>query len=794
MIQFFVNLLFFDTSRSRHIAGLRFLHLATALDRFLFLLAGGAGMALVIWFYRREPSFVTPKRKAFLASLRIGAMLLLLFMASGAVAMMTRVSRHKGVLAVLVDRSASMGIVPRPASARQTALEQKILGRVAARDLSRTALLQGAFANPKQNVAPKLAKTYHVKLYAFGQSSHITPLPRSAKTARENWLANLKAPTQTATQLGAAIAAAARRQRGRRLAGIVVFTDGGWNRGQNPITAAKAAHVPVYAVGVGLPASRDVSIPFVSCNPILFKHDTFPLLVRIKNRGYAGQPATLTVSSVNSHGRREVIKRQTIVLGPNGESTRVVRLMADHAGLFTYQAALAPMPGEVDTANNHNERANVRVINKKMRVLLVDSAPDWNFRYIHSVMQANRRRIAGTVYLRYGSEAGRGMAMITHFPSSARQINDYDAIILGDISPRMLDAAQYRLLENWIKTGGGLMVVAGPNYMPRRCNAALRTLLPVIPGRLPQETLRHDLRQTIAHGFRPRRTAAGRAFAPLSFSPDPARNAMDWARVQKIFWDYPVRRLKPAAQSLLVNPRRRAGGHAMPVLATQRYGEGKVMFFATDESWRWRTRPGPRAFDRVWAQLISNLAMTHLLGNAGRTSLEIDKNTTRVGRRVHLLGRVLTAGYSPLAAPAVIVRVRHALQQSTVTLRADRQTQGVFHGTFVPRAPGRYRLHLPGVSAGSRGSTVILRVKQQNLEMAHPRMRVGLLKQVAHASGGAYVPLWHLRRLPALLKSRQRTRAIRKADRTLWNAPLVVVLLALCLGVEWFFRKRFDLL
>lgn len=796
MLQFLVNILFFHWTASGPVTSIQFPHLASELDRFLFLLAGAAGIGLVIWFYRREPSFVSPKRKIFLATCRIVSVLLLLYVATGAFVIVSNVVHHRGILAVLVDSSASMNIVDTPATTGQRAIERKILGHSGGKGVSRTALLRGAFANPKLTIAPVLDKRFRVKAYTFGQSANITPLSISSKNPTAGWMANLPQANQNATQLGAAITAAARRQRGRRLVGIAVFTDGGWNRGENPIIAARSAHVPIYTISVGLPSGPDISIPFVSCNSIVFKNDSFPLLIRIKNRGYAGASTVLTVTQINSQGHREVIKRRTINLGENGESTRIVHIVADHAGLFTYEAALAPMPGEANTVNNHYDRRNVRVIDKKMRVLLVDNTPGWNFRYIRKVMSDDRRRMTPSVYLRYGELTGLGTKSVRRFPSTTKQINQYDAIILGDINPDMIDNRQYQLLEKWIRTsGGGLMVIAGQEYMPNDfLDTPLATLLPVIPGHRAGLTLNEALHQTISHGFRLHRTEAGKALASLQFATDPATNAMDWARSEKMYFCYPVRRLKPAATALLVNPDQNAGSGAMPVLATQQYGEGKVMFFGTNESWRWRTRPGPKAFGRLWSGLISDLGMTHLLGNASRTHLELDRNVARVGGHVNVLGRVLTAGYSPLNAPSVTVQVRHELQTSNLILQADPQTPGLFHGTFVPRMAGSYRLHLAGTAADSRGSTVVLRVKKENLELAHPRVRVGLLKQIAQAGHGAYIPLEDLRQLPGLIQTHTPAPQVRQIHRTIWNAPLVIVLLALFLGIEWFFRKRFDLL
>jgi hypothetical protein len=73
-------------------------------------------------------------------------------------------------------------------------------------------------------------------------------------------------------------------------------------------------------------------------------------------------------------------------------------------------------------------------------------------------------------------------------------------------------------------------------------------------------------------------------------------------------------------------------------------------------------------------------------------------------------------------------------------------------------------------------------------------MRVELLQQLAAATNGSFVVLGDLGKLMTQLKEQKHVLEPRREERTLWNAPGVIVLFALLFGLEWFLRKRSDLL
>ena len=66
-------------------------------------------------------------------------------------------------------------------------------------------------------------------------------------------------------------------------------------------------------------------------------------------------------------------------------------------------------------------------------------------------------------------------------PQNAEEWLKFDVIVLSDVGPNLLPGSVQRILANFVeKRGGTLIVVAGPEFMPRAyLGSALADLLPV---------------------------------------------------------------------------------------------------------------------------------------------------------------------------------------------------------------------------------------------------------------------------------------------------------------------------
>lgn len=777
-------------------------NLASNLGRLLFIVAVSGLVAGIIYAYRREPDYVSTRRKRTLMALRSLGALVILFVTTGAFLEISLVGSSQGTVVLMFDCSKSMSIADRRVRDDELARAAKILdlaaGALSAADIeringtSRADMVRAAAENRNLSPFRRIGRKYKIEAFTFGESADVGPLELSPYDADGGPLAKLPPPEEPATQLGGPLREAARRLKGQYIVGLVPFTDGGWNRGEDPLIAAQDLGVPIYPVGVGLPQTRDVEIPFIFAEDVVFKGDTFPMYVRIKQRGYSGRTASLVVKRDD-----QIVKEETVTFGEGTEWTQTVEITPTRQGTFTYSAQIDPFEDEMSVENNSRTKPGVRVIDKKIQVLVVENAPRWEFRFLMSVLLADRRRLKPTFVLYQADEdlvRQRGSGFRPDFPATLEELRRYNLVILGNVSSSLFTRDELADLEKYVRhDGGALLVIAGRNLMPDSFKGtAVAALLPVEFEPQPEFRAEDERLGGTVTAFTAELTPEGKRSTVLRFAADRAENEVLWQEIAEMHWFYPAEKLKPAATALLVHPTASGREGPVPLIAHHRYGKGQVMYFGTDETWRWRYKPGAEYHRRMWGQAVMFLSMAHLLGETNRIQIETDRTEYAVGDRVEIIARILDEGYNSLAAESVTAVVeRGGLDKEDVALAAAKSQPGVFQGEFRPAIEGQYRVTIEGEEDEAEH---YFTAASPQVEFDDPGMRQQLLEEMASASGGEFLPLDELDTLVEKLETKKHKLEPRREERPLWNAPGIVILATALFGAEWFLRKRSDLL
>src|SRR5687767_13709234 len=106
----------------------------------------------------------------------------------------------------------------------------------------------------------------------------------------------------------------------------------------------------------------------------------------------------------------------------------------------------------------------------------------------------------------------------TTLPEGPYEQNEYQCIILGDVSPEQLPQADRKRLERFVaERGGTLVLVAGKNHLPLRFPPRQGADPDPLAKLLPLETARE---LSIKDGFGVTRTAAGLEHRFLEMEPD----------------------------------------------------------------------------------------------------------------------------------------------------------------------------------------------------------------------------------------------------------------------------------
>ena len=118
-------------------------------------------------------------------------------------------------------------------------------------------------------------------------------------------------------------------------------------------------------------------------------------------------------------------------------------------------------------------------------MLLIDSAPRWEFRELKTLLEREKTVELHTVLqeadLEFADQDATAQQLRGRFPVNRDQLFAYDVVIFGDVNPEYLSPAILDNLSAFVsEAGGGLIMVAGTRFNPvEYAGTPLQTLLPV---------------------------------------------------------------------------------------------------------------------------------------------------------------------------------------------------------------------------------------------------------------------------------------------------------------------------
>ena len=773
------------------------------------LLFVAAAVAFFVGIYLREGRQASRRYRLTLAAIRLFLVAIVLLM----LAQLTLVLKRTGLpyVAVVVDDTLSMTVVDH----YEPEVLEELKSRVAENqeadisasednphdngsdELSRWVLARTLLTEKNGKMLSALADDYKLRLYYLSgvRPSGLADARASGASDVAQLIDELRTtePTGEQTRLGEGVRRVIDDLRGSAPAAVVLLSDGINTEGPPLADAANLARrrgVPLFIVGLGSDRPvRDLKLSDLLVDPLVFVDDVVNFQAKLSGNGFAGKKVRLVLREENKP--RELASLE-VTIGPDGQP-QTVRLpyRPTEVGQFRYVLEVEPQDGELQAENNRQTR-EVEVRKEKIRVLLVQAYPSYEFRYLKAMLGRDETVELNTVLqdadLRY---AEQDSAALRVFPVRRDELFRYDVIILGDANPAMLSPSGMQNLADFVdqpEKGGALVLIAGPEFMPGAFrDTPLERLMPVElrSARYP------DADQPITAGFRVEPTELGLASPPMQLGDTLAETRKIWQQLPELYWLLEVPDLRPAARVLAVDPTRHGpDGRPLPVIALQYVGAGKVLFHATDETWRWRRRVGDVFFARYWVQMIRYLSRSKLSGQGDVAALTSDRVEYIQGDPVRFRVRFADERRAPEADDGVsIVLQRKGQTNRQVRLHRAATERGLFEGVLNQLPRGSYHAWVAIPAMGGKAPAVDFSVVAPPGEFEHTQTETAVMQRAAELTNGRYYTMETARRLPKDLPPGHQVPFESLPSKPLWNRwPLVLLFLGLLIG-EWLLRK-----
>lgn len=609
-----------------------------------------------------------------------------------------------------------------------------------------------------------------------------------------------------------------------RLSSIVLVSEGQHNGDEDPIELAEKAAglgIPIYTIGVGDPnPPKNLAISEIYVRNKAYPDEPFEIeaVLQTSRRDETGLPPQLNVSLLEQKvspktgklGDTRTLKTRKIEIPQSGGR---VRIDFDHVtnqpGKYVYTVAVEQLEDETQRDDNQLTSAQLEVVDEKVKVLLISGLPNWDYQQVQRLLQRDST-IELSCWLQSLDETRpqEGNLAIDRLPRSIEELGQYNVVIMIDPNPIEFDDQWMQLLQDFCKyKAGGVLFMAGPQFTSEFITLnrlqQVRDLLPVRFG--DNEFI--DTTQALASATE---NQPGKMLVVnhnldhpvMSFKADPLESQKIWDVMPGIYWSFPTLSAKATARVLIERGDQISADGNQPLLVSGRYGAGSVLYLGFQGTWRWRPL-GLQAqyFDRFWIQVVRFLVETRSLQGSRRGFLDREKSEYELGDRVTLVARILDDQFQPSTQPTFdAVLTSDDGRTETVELKLLPQQKGRYEGTFEAKRLGGYEATIKlGEAEENLIDSIAFRVVTPSAETNSYWLNKKLMSEIAQRSGGEYLALDELEKLPNLLPTKVTRAEFNSPPRPLWDASdflrwSVFLIPAVLLSIEWALRKYYKLL
>jgi hypothetical protein len=670
---------------------------------------------------------------------------------------------------------------------------------------SRWQRLESLLADNTTGLLARLAAQHRVHLTA-ATSHRADPLwepgPAAQPEAIQPPARLAAAPTNRLSDLNAPIRAGVDALPVSDRVAVVLFSDGQHNAGASPAQVAKILGnrgIPLFTVGLGAPEPPpDLAVLQVTAPQSVFIEDRVKGEVQLKDELPPGQSFTLKIEHQDRVVWAKTLiaeqqRRRSVAFDFPVKDLAQARLVTEDRDLklnsvpleLTVSAvAIAP---ERETRNN-DAPLRFQAARQRPRVLLLDGRPRWEFRYLRNLFERDEQWDVNALLAGAGGGESRPWPRGPgpgRFPADRETLFGYHLIMFGELPPGLLRPPELEWIREFVeKRGGGVIFIDGRQEpLASHLNSPLAPLLPVGWQGHPLGDAPVQLKLT----------ARGGALTPLTLVANPAENTALWSALPGPRWSAATLPL-PGTEVLLTAV---SGERSLPALVFRRFGAGRVLYAASDESWRWRYEVADRHHQRFWNQVARWIMDApypvqdkHVALDSGPIRYAPDESADIRALVRDAQGRLLTR------ARVEAQLFRGGQRVAVIPLAADEAEGGVYRGRTAPLAEGDYevRVRVEGLPESDLKARTAFRVEPEAVnELAELHCDEELLRQMAALSGGEYFREEDAGRLVERLQPLSRGKVV-ESQTLLWQSGWWFGAVLTLLAVEWVLRKRAGML
>ncbi len=806
------------------------------------LLIGGA-----IWLYRRESSICPPRIRAVLALLRVLVLLFLLLLLFKPSIYFQQVNILRPTFALLRDESLSLAQIDQYTDAAEIQKLSEATGIDAALlkngSVSRTEILNRTLHHNNDSLLTALRKKGAIQVIDFSDRLNpIALLPATLDDKNKQSTnandgdattenidgSNVSLPDLKSEGLGTDLwqALGQTLDDTKRLAGIILVSEGQHNGSEDPVEIAKRASerdVPIFVIGIGDPTpTRNLSVLQVNSPARAYLNEPFFIEAVLQASLPSDDPArtepfdvTLLQQKLDPRtgkpGDAAVIESKQVSLPEAGNRVRVqFSHSVSEQGKFVYTVRASEFDNETLTKDNESSTGTIEVVDQKIRVLLVSGLPNWDYIQLNRLLQRDST-ISVSCWLQSMDETRQqeGDEPIVQLPRTLEDLGQYNVIVLIDPNPEEFDESWIDALKEFCRIkAGGVIYMAGPHFSAEFLSmnrlSGIREILPVRFGDANEIAASQVLADATGdRGGSMQIVSFNLEHDIMKLGEENEQVQNIWSRMPGFVWNFPTLAAKPTARVLLERGDEPSFEGNQPMLVDGRFGAGTILYFGFQGSWRWR-QIGLQAqyFNSFWIQTIRYLVEHRSLQGSRRGFVDSDQIEYEMGSNILLLANLVDEQFRPSTAENIdVVITDENGRRQKVALQKVPGQEGKFELNFKANRTGSFTASFDIATEEEQAlfEPATYRVTPPKIETSATWRNEKLLRDIAEQSGGKYFSIEDMSQVAAVLPDLEKRIEFDSPPQPAWDLNrwfrgLAFLFPVALLALEWTIRKWNKLL
>lgn len=600
-------------------------------------------------------------------------------------------------------------------------------------------------------------------------------------------------PLASATDLSSAFRTISDLRKTSNSEAIILYSDGAFTAGENPIYPAQELGVPVYTVGLGDSTEpRDVAVTELFTNEIATVGAEQPVDITVHYGGV--KPGEhLTVQLLEEDQR---LDEKTIELDqPEGDEVVSFQYTPKSEGTKKLTARVSELTGEA-TDKNNLRITYVKVLRNKFHVVLFAGAPSSDVSFLRQFISENPSFELSTYIQKQGAEFYEGAP-------TREKLGQVDLVVLAGFPISSSSDESVSLIRELLMREGRSLFFIPSRQLDLTKLSELGDALPIHTN--ARSSSQAELKASL-------NLSSSATEDPLLRIPADQRGAISWDGLAPLFKTETHFESLPESRTLATSI---VQGVKMsdPLIVTRTLGTARQVALTGYGIWQWKLTTFGReeAYQSKADTSKSKLSALDLfLANSvrwlttqednKRVQIQPNRKFFQAGERIDFLGEVYDESMEPIEHADVVLQITGNSLPKAMEMSLEAVGNGRYSSTILQGLPkGDYSFKgtasLNGKELGSDDGR--FNVGDFNIELSEPRMRSDILRTMAERTGGKFYTPETASNLMKDIASNPRFESheiTNSTDYELWNSWPLLTIAILCFGTEWFIRKRLGML